>query len=355
MKKIIFFAVITVLVGVLWFLQADKKAEDKTLFPDFKQSINEIDKITIKNATSEIIINRNDGVWFLKNYPNLPVKFSAIRQQLSGLSNAIIIEEKTKNPDNYPSLSVDDPKTATNKGTNITLFGGKKTTLSFVAGKSEILLSGATKPDYYIRVNDTVYLVRNFVPFFHKEKDYLDNVILSIDRARLQSISWQGQDEKSSGSVLRAIPEYGGKWLNEDNSPAPAELTEKIIQPMISYWFDSLNFSDVLPISEAQKLQVLLKITIKTFDGMQITMNIHNGNNDTKWAILNSSIIDDSKIKKLKNKALLDHEIVLSDVNDLNIREKSWAFNISSYPLDFIIKADEKKQNDLMKNTNNKK
>lgn len=69
--------------------------EDKPVFKDFNDKINQIDTISLKNSHATLTFMRKDGVWTLAEAPDFPVYQERIRRFLAALANMTFYEKKS--------------------------------------------------------------------------------------------------------------------------------------------------------------------------------------------------------------------------------------------------------------------
>lgn len=69
--------------------------EDVSVFKNFNQKLNDIDVIKLQNADSSLTFEKINGIWTLKEYPELPVYQERIRHFLVTVSNMTYYEKKS--------------------------------------------------------------------------------------------------------------------------------------------------------------------------------------------------------------------------------------------------------------------
>jgi hypothetical protein len=342
---------IFVLAAAAWTSLSPQKTEDDAsskVFPGLERQINSIDHIALTQAMGPIILKRKDGAWFVSGYDGLPAQFSAVRRTLVSLADAKIIEEKTKDPKHYASLAVDDPKTKGSQAQSVVLSAGEKEVISFIMGKEEPLLSGSLHPDLYVRVKDTVYWTRGGLPFLKDPKAYLDPVLWALDASRLKEVSWV--TDKIQGLARRQTP-FQPSW-QEGEGAALADKTRVILESIIHQWAASLAFSDLKPADAFKDQSPVLTVSFSTFDGFHASLKgYQDAQKKSLWAVLEAKTIEaksPAAWEKQKPKdftgslELQPHDVVASDVAELQAKADRWAFRISPYPADFLLHKAEK-------------
>lgn len=69
--------------------------EDVKVFKNFQNKLNDIQKITFKNSVQTLTFLRQNGLWVLSEFPNLPVYQERIRSFLLTLNNMTFYEKKS--------------------------------------------------------------------------------------------------------------------------------------------------------------------------------------------------------------------------------------------------------------------
>lgn len=105
------------------------------LLPGFAARTDQLVRIAIRRgpAGPGVTLQRKDGRWIVAERAGYPADAARVRRLLQGLSDARIIEEKTADPANYPTLGVEDPQGPGAAGTELTLA---------TAGATQVVLVG---------------------------------------------------------------------------------------------------------------------------------------------------------------------------------------------------------------------
>jgi hypothetical protein len=318
------------------------------LFPDLEKQINTVDQITVTQFGKTITLKRKDGAWFVSGYDGIPAQFSTVRRTLMALADTKIVEEKTKDPKHYASLDVNDAKTETSKAQNIVLYAGNNPLLSLIMGKEESLLSGTAHPDFYMRLQDTVYWTRGALPFLTQAKAYLDPVLWAIDASRLNAISWQ--TPTNQGLAKRQTP-FDTSWQNAEGAPL-GDRDGVLLQSILRQWSDSLTFSDIRPIDSLQSQSPAFTVTLNTFDGFSVTLKGYDdAEKKSVWVMVDAkpteakdpTFWESQKPKIFAGSVdLQPKDVVMSDIAELQAKVKGHVFRIPHYPAEFLLPKTEK-------------
>ncbi len=342
----IFFIIVA--LGVGFYNQPKDDATLPLLFPDLEKQINTVDHIAIIQFDKTITLKRKDGAWFVSGYDGIPAQFSTVRRILMALADTKIVEEKTKDPKHYASLDVNDAKIETSKAQEIFLYAGKTPLLSLIMGKEESLLSGASHPDLYMRLQDTVYWTRGALPFPAQAKAYLDPVLWTIEASRLNAISWK--TPKNQGLAKRQTP-FDTSWQDAEGAPL-GDRDGVLLQSILRQWSDSLTFLDIRPADSVRSQPPAFTVTLSTFDGFSVTLIGYNDVEEKSvWVRVEPNFIEakDNRFWQSQKPKIFagsvdlqPKDVVMSDIAELQPKAKGRIFRISPYPAAFLLPKTEK-------------
>ena len=125
-KKLIVLAIVTLAVilaaGIASRLRAPQSTiNTQVLFPELAGRINDIAAITIKGNKGTIVLQQQGERWVLASADNYPALFNRIKQNVVGMAELRIVDEKTDNPEFYDRLGVEGPEVEGTKSMLITL------------------------------------------------------------------------------------------------------------------------------------------------------------------------------------------------------------------------------------------
>ena len=82
------------------------------LFPTLKANAANVKQIEISQGTKTVVLERDGEAWRVKNRDGYPAASDKIRILLSNLTEAVLTESKTRNPQRFALLELEDPKDA---------------------------------------------------------------------------------------------------------------------------------------------------------------------------------------------------------------------------------------------------
>ena len=143
---------VAVLAAGLWISQgqqgSDSVGSSAPLVPDLAARINEVNSLKISGAGGAVIaeLARSETGWTVANRQNYPADVGKVREYLLALSEAKVREEKTRKPENYSRLGVEDITAAEAKGQLVEL-GGLAQPVGLIVGIS----AGSGTPGTFVR------------------------------------------------------------------------------------------------------------------------------------------------------------------------------------------------------------
>lgn len=248
--KISLTAAIILLAGIISVYCANRsdiqKYEDKPLFPELPEQINQVQSIIIKTHDNILHFINENGVWKLSEQPDFPVFQERIRSFLSALIEARFYEKKSDKAENLALFGLQPIESENSPNTRIELLGAdNKPILSFEVGQYNLDL-GRGSNAAYVKFDGKFQV-------WLAEADFID---LSPD--------WQ-QWTYSHIWDLRF-----GRLENINGENNPDKLAE-----VMKYL---LNTAFISSSQQLDKPEKLLKMKIKAEHGNQISLNFYKTN-----------------------------------------------------------------------------
>ncbi len=332
--------------------------EGEPLFPELMSNINDTVEVARIGKDETFTLTRRDDGWGVKEKAGYPAAAEKVHQLIVGSAQLRRVEPKTRKPELYDKLGVEDVDQEGAKSVKISLKNTSGDALAeFILGERRW---GAGDPDlsqYYVRLpNDPqVWLVEGNIPDDKSLVSWLDNEILEIDSARIREVRVTHPDGHTV-VVRRSDPNSNDYELV--GLPKGAELESQWAVNSIGNTFTDLTLDDVRPASDVKfKKPADLTVELDSFDGLRIRMETMK-RDDKNFARFSarfepSLVRDDGKTetaesgdKDTDEKAKLkDSDAVKKQAEALNARWKDWLYVIPRYRIDGLAK----KKSDLIK------
>jgi hypothetical protein len=265
------------------------------VFPGLIDKVNAVTKVMIEHRDKTLTIARGKDGWSMAEADGYPVAAKNAEKVVVQLADLNFYEMKTKKPELYDRLHVEDPTGKESEGRRIRLFDAEgKVLADLVAGRKRYNLVGARKEGLYIRKPDDPqswlaagelnvevrpgeWLVEGIVDI--SEKDIARAVVRHPDG---EVVEVSKPDPKARNFTLAGIPD--GKMLKYETDP------------------DNLaGVPDQLNLEDARKAGAIefpddqtIKATFETRDGLSLTLDAVS-KDDSTWARFKAETMADAK------------------------------------------------------------
>ena len=280
-------AIAVVIAIVTTHKQAPTFDQTKTvLFPDLKTTINELNEVAIQRGQKTLTLVNEAGTWKIREADRHPALFTRIKQTAIAVSDLEILAEKTKNPEQYTTLGVEDPAADKAESTLLTLKDASgKQLVTLIVGKDRLSSAAADQHGLYVRIpgQEQALLVAGQLDISVETADWVDKNLINVgpDRIRhidivhgnAQDISLQ-REKADADLVPEKIP--AGKQARSDYV---LERMEGILEDII--------IEDVKAAAKIEFPTDAITTTVQTFDGLTtvITSAVIDEKNYAKFAL----------------------------------------------------------------------
>ena len=222
-------AALALLIAVLAVVLAgkgDRESGNLLLFPGLRDELNEVSRIVVTGPGNETIatLERGPEQWTVTNRENYPADIARIRQNLTALADARIIEEKTANPEFYERLGVQGMESPSATGLQLTASGSKQS-VDLIIGQTAPGGQGMT----YVRPADeaTSLLVEASFNPGRTSGEWLDRSLTDIPAARIESVTI----EHPGGETLHISR---ARKTAEEDSPAGDDAQDGLVEFVVA-------------------------------------------------------------------------------------------------------------------------
>jgi hypothetical protein len=293
------------------------------VFSGLTARLNDVARIEAVRAGEKATLKRNgqgeDAPWLLVEAGNYPGKIDRIRQTLIGLAQIEIIEAKTRVPESYSKLEVEDPSQADAKSGRITLFDANgKTLADLIVGKAKYAASGQDTL-YVRRPNEArAWLARGKVDVPENRYGWVDTNFLTIDLLRIKRATLN-QPGKPALSVFKT--DASERDFTIENQPANSEIKDIFGAEDIARIVQSVNFEDVKPAAEVDvSTNGKPWGEFSTFDGLKVSLWMKEIDGKGWIAVVASAAEGSTADEKIQK-----------EIADLNQRLSQWRYMLGSF------------------------
>jgi len=243
------------------------------VFPELMANINDVTELIIESTEETVTLVRQENRWGVKEKDHYPAALEKVKGSLVGMAELRFREPKTRNPDLYEKLGLQDQTTEESRATLVTI----RTNHNQEAAK---LLIGDQRPakenpslsEIYVRKPDDpqTWLVTGKLPLERTVTEWLDQDILNLAETRVHRVR---------------VMHPGGETLTIQKK-SPDDLDFDVADMPKGYKFQSqFNVNNVvttlskLTLDDVKKEQANdsegkagVKAVLETFDGLQVTV-----------------------------------------------------------------------------------
>ncbi len=333
----VLFAIVSYASNNQW--STGRAAGDK-LFPTLVSDASQVAAIEIKQGDEVAVLERKGGSWSLKSrdgYPADPVK---VRALLVGLAEAELIESKTRRPDRYGVLELEDPAEKGAKSRLVRLLGAQgKVIGEAVIGKKRVEILGTGKGGTYVRKpgDPQTWLANAELDAPLAIKDWVKTSVLTLDAANFSrvTIAIPGEEALKIERETAAPPKKDAKEAKEEPAPAPPgklklvgfppegkKLKDATAAETLARALASIDTEDVRKLAATPGGPGVSTVKIEQTDAPSLTLRLRK-DGDAYWL----SVTATGEGEEAKKAAA-----------DITQRTQGWEFKLPSYKSDAILK-----------------
>ena len=348
-------AVTLVAVGAVFFVERESGTVDHgggVVFPALLGQVNSVERIRVTGHEGEFTLARDGDRWVVEEKERYVADPHRVHKLLLGGAGMKRLEPKTRNPDLYPKLWLEDPSGEDSKSVRFVLENASGAALAdWVLGDRRPSKSDAGGTEVFIRVADNplAWLVEGSVPGGSTIIDWIDRKVARIARERLRDVEVVHAD----GAVVAVNrPDTADTDFSLQGVPAGRETDSQYRVNDIGRFLEDLRFEDVARSSSLDfSGSVDKRLRIATFDGLRVDVESVMRDGEA-WVQLRAetdeSLVatsgdgksgasgDDGTESTNASGALLALDEVRAEAERLNARWKGWAYELPSFKRDYI-------------------
>ncbi|MYC27821.1 MAG: DUF4340 domain-containing protein [Nitrospira sp. SB0662_bin_26] len=341
------------------------------VFPELKTVINDVTELSVATQSGTITLHRQEDIWRVKEKYDYPADLGTVRETLIGLAELTTLEPKTRKPELYEILGVQDVDAEGSLSTGITLKDATGNTVAAaVIGNDRAAQGKSGYKELFIRkVGDPrTWLVQGRLTVEKNPGKWLDEELTQIETKRVRRLIVTHPD-KTRLVVEKARPTDLNYQVG--NVPQGLEIESQFTVNNIVSTVTSLSLDDVKPRSEVPfDGQPVVTAVFETFDGLQGIVQLFpkdENNYVTISAVFNADLVwkpeperesepqagqqsdGDTQDKEAdtnpEQPKIKSEAEVKAEIEALNKRVGDWVYVIPKFRADTLLK----KPQDLLK------
>jgi hypothetical protein len=276
-------ALVLLLALVIFGQRASKPVgTGSALVPDLAAALADLERVTVVKANGETVatLEKRPDNWVVADKSGYVANAAKLRQALTALSEAKILEQKTANPELYGRLGVEDITAANAAGVSIALTAQGHELPTIILGNAE-----GSKYRYARRAGEAQsYLIDRNPDVPRAAAQWVDSVIVDVRGDRVREVTITHAD----GEIVH-LSKASSELANFDVAGVPKgrELSYPGVANVIGNALRELNLEDVESAS-AQPEQPTV-VEYRTFDGLVVRVT-GSKRGDEDWIMLEASV-----------------------------------------------------------------
>ena len=364
-KTILVLAAVTGVVALAAiFSKQDSSAipgQGEPLFPELMAQINDARQVSGVSSDGSFTIKRRDDGWVVKEKSDYPADADKVHRLLLGTAQLTRIEPKTRKPELYAQLGVEDVDADGSESLKFTLKNaGGDALADFILGTRRPATGNPNLSEYFVRVpgNPQTWLVEGKLPDDKNPINWVDREILELDSKRVRAVR---VTHANGDKIIVRRPDPSADDFELVGLPKGAQIKDVYAVNGIGNGLTNLSLDDVKSASAIRqdKKKAAMSVEITTFDGLRVTMHTRkNGKENLAWfsaAFDPALVYEDTKPAKTETGSeaqdadeqtgLKATDAVKQEAETLNTRWQGWVYVVPQYRVDSVAK----KKSDLIK------
>ena len=308
------------------------------LFPDLADRINTAAELSVQNAEGTVVIKRSESGWRVATVHDYLAIDANVREAIIGLSQMKLVDAKTKQPERFGRLDLDD---VTAKDSKSRLWRLKdadgKVLAEILMGKRRFDLGGVEQNGIYVRKpgEQQTWLAQVKLPEDRDVMSWVDRKIVDIRKRRIKRTTTIAENGEAL-TALRDIPDDEDYIV--ENLPSGFKLKDRWEWDVngMGLTLTGMQFESVLPLVQAGKnftAPSVEKAVVETHDGLILRFAMLKPDDDSNapwWVTLEADV--DPNVKAEPSGEGPDRigglEDVQKEAKDINAKVKGWAYRI---------------------------
>ena len=281
----------------------------------------QVASVAITQGGNTLTFESKDGRWSIKERSGYPADVQKIRAFLVKLSQAELIEGKTRKPDRYAMLELEDPTAKDAKSRAVRLLDGNGGVLAdAVIGKRRWDAFGSGKGGTYVRLagDPQTWLANAEFDVTADVRSWIKPNVFETESAKISRLTIEIPGEEplriERGSATDGKASFIG--LPEGKKLKDASAADSVLQAASAIEADDVRKVDRMPVGDGVNT-----VSFSTSEGLTVTVKLRK-DGDVTWVSLSASGEGDAK----------------SVAEAMNTRTAGWEFKIPGYKADSLLK-----------------
>ena len=291
------------------------------MFPDLSDHVNEVTEIHVRDGKGTLTVRRGEKGWALDNKAGYPARDDRVRTAIIGLSELALSEPKTRLPERYADLQVEDVEADESKSVELFLRdedGGDLA--SVIIGRRKFSYTDLAEGGLYVRRPGEAQSWFATGEFGARTDPiyWLKTQILDLPREEVAAMMTV-QPDGTQLVISKASPDT--PFFTVADLPEGARLRSPGAPDQLGAAMVGLDLADVAPVGEVDfSGDNLARAQAKTFGGLVVDVDMV-GKDGKVWARFAASTATQATAEAVRQS------------QDINARLSGWAYQIKDYQI----------------------
>jgi hypothetical protein len=301
----------------------------EALVPGLEAALGDVERVTIARAGGETVatLEKGNESWIVADKHGYAANAAKLRQALTALAEASVLEQKTANAELYGRLGVEDTAEPTATGISIALTAPGRELPTIILGNAE-----GARYRYARRAGEAQsYLIDRNPDVPRAAAQWLESVIIDIRPERIREVTITHAD----GEVVR-ISKASAELANYDVADVPEgrELSYPGVANVVGNALRELNLEDVEPAGEGAGEPAAV-VEYRTFDGLLVRVT-GTERDDASWITLEASADVAAEPAAAPAEDAAPPADPAAEAASINAKVGGWRYKIASFQYDQI-------------------
>jgi hypothetical protein len=302
------------------------------LVPGLQNALGDLERVTVVKANGETVatLERRPESWVVADKHGYTANSTKLRQALTALGEASILEQKTANAELHDRLGVEDVTVSNAAGISIAFTAPGHELPTIILGNAE-----GSRYRYARRAGEAQsYLIDRNPDVPRAAAQWVDALIIDVRGDRVREVTITHAD----GDVVR-LSKASAELANFDVADVPEgrELSYPGVANVVGNALRELNLEDVAPAADAPADGAATAPTLieyRTFDGLVVRIT-GTEDGDESWISLEASV-DAAQAAAAPPPAAAPAEPAnpTTEAAAINAKVGGWRYKIAGYQYD---------------------
>lgn len=247
------------------------------LVPQLLSMLNEVNEVVVETKDQTVTLVRGEHTWGIKEKAGYRADVEKVKQVLVGLAELRIVEPKTKNPELYDRLGLQDIEQEGSLSTTLTLkTPNNPESVSVIVGNQRPARGNPRMNDIYVRQpgNLQAWLVMGTLPLEKVAGEWLDKEITALTSKRVRRVTVT----HPGGETLRVSKDKPEDLdFQLDSIPSGFKVTSQFNVNNVVGTLVQLSLEDVKKEGDVNfQDHPGVNAELETFDGLRLLMQTAN-------------------------------------------------------------------------------